>query len=191
MKKKHMVFSAKVFSDKKKPKQNTDVMFRTRALEEFVRLEVCVGDGDPPQLNYLWVGDAPLVVASVDGLVVADIKASPYKRWQTLEPASASCLFLTETLRAAELAFITEMTGQEDGCQGSSPVNTSSLFDNLKASALKIRPAMQRLSLALGKLAVAFSSFLSESNLRAEVLLDFKYLLAEIMPKRTFFFLHQ
>lgn len=87
-------------------------MLRTRALEEFVRLEVCVGDGDPPQLNYLWVGDAPLVVASVDGLVVADIKASPCKRWQTLEPAAASWLFLTF------LGFITEMTGQEDRLSG-------------------------------------------------------------------------
>lgn len=61
-------------------------------------LEVCVGDGDPPQLNYLWVAHAPLVVASMDGLIIADIQASPYERWQNSDPASTSCLFLMETL---------------------------------------------------------------------------------------------
>lgn len=44
---------------------------------EVKRLEVCVGDGDSSQLNYLRVGHTPPVVASRDGLVIADIKASP------------------------------------------------------------------------------------------------------------------
>lgn len=43
-------------------------------------LEVCVGDGDPPQLNDLGVGHAPLIVASMDGLIIAGVQASPYKR---------------------------------------------------------------------------------------------------------------
>lgn len=41
------------------------------------RLEVCVGDGDSSQLNYLGVGHAPSIVASRYGLVVADVEASP------------------------------------------------------------------------------------------------------------------
>lgn len=41
-------------------------------------LEVSVRDGDPPQLHYLWVGDAPSVVAAGDGLVIADVKAGPW-----------------------------------------------------------------------------------------------------------------
>lgn len=44
---------------------------------EVKRLEVCVGDGDSSQLNYLRVGHTPPVVASRDRLVIADIKASP------------------------------------------------------------------------------------------------------------------
>lgn len=44
---------------------------------EVWRLEVCVGDGDTPKLNYLGVGYTPSVMASWYGLVIADIKASP------------------------------------------------------------------------------------------------------------------
>lgn len=41
------------------------------------RLEVCVGDGDSSQLNYLRVGRTPPVVAPRDGLVIADIQTGP------------------------------------------------------------------------------------------------------------------
>lgn len=58
-----------------------------------MRLEVCVGDGDPPQLNYLWGGHAPVVVASMDGLIITDIETSPYKRWQKSDPVLMPCLF--------------------------------------------------------------------------------------------------
>lgn len=39
------------------------------------RLEVCVCDWDSSELDDLGVGDAPAVVASRDGFIVADIKA--------------------------------------------------------------------------------------------------------------------
>lgn len=52
-------------------------LFWTWDLCEVNRLEVCVGDGDSSQLNYLGVAHAPSVVAPGDGLVIADIKASP------------------------------------------------------------------------------------------------------------------
>lgn len=46
---------------------------------EVGQLEVRVSDGDPPQLHYLRVAHAAPVVASRDGLVVADVKASSWK----------------------------------------------------------------------------------------------------------------
>lgn len=47
------------------------------SLGEVRRLEVCVCDWDSSQLNYLGVTYAPAVVASRDGLVIADIEAGP------------------------------------------------------------------------------------------------------------------
>lgn len=56
-----------------------------------MQLEVCVGNGDPPQLNYLWVGYASVVVAAVDGLVIADVQAGPYREMAKVRsPTSTS-----------------------------------------------------------------------------------------------------
>lgn len=46
---------------------------------ELEQLEVRVSNGDPSQLDYLRVAHAAAVVASRDGVVIADVKASSCK----------------------------------------------------------------------------------------------------------------